>query len=122
MALYGCLTAYFYYSALEFPETPLYAVSNNALIAAVLGFRLENVKVLVGAGANVNYENYRGITPLIAGISVSDTNAVRYLIRHGGDMFLINRYNKSAAEYAVDLSNTDVLEMLIEDEKGSREL
>jgi len=58
------------------------------------------VKVLVGAGANVNYDDGKGNTPLIIAIKGDNSELVRYLISKGADFHVTDIENAGVLEIA----------------------
>ena len=49
---------------------------------------LNNVKLLVASGADVNYENLLGVTPLFKAVQLNDINLVKFLLENGA---LVNK-------------------------------
>lgn len=60
-------------------------VLGSALVVSVLSGREDIVTLLIESGADVNYENSFGVTPLIAVVSTGDKKIVRLLLDKGGD-------------------------------------
>jgi ankyrin repeat protein len=58
---------------------------DDALTLAVLGNNLQNVKLLVEKGANVNSDNNGHITPLIQACLMQNTAIVDYLLKNRAD-------------------------------------
>ena len=59
-------------------ESPLFFALKN----------LNNVKLLVSSGADVNYENLLGVTPLFKAVQLNDINLVKFLLGNGA---LVNK-------------------------------
>lgn len=63
----------------------------------VLG-KNEIAKVLIDAGADINYQNYQGSTPLISAAFFCRTEIVKILLNKGVDKTKRNNYGHTALE------------------------
>lgn len=65
---------------------------NDQLIQAIKDKNIENVKALIAQGADVNYQDSEGITPLHHAISTECVEAVKYLLEQNADAAIKNKY------------------------------
>jgi ankyrin repeat protein len=70
--------------------------------------RLDTLKVLVAAGADINQVEANGITPLITAISNNHPEAATFLIEQGADIKKTDWYGRTALFTAVETRNMDV--------------
>lgn len=64
--------------------------------------KLELAKILVEAGAPINYRNRFGETALVLASKNEHANIVKYLLEQGADSSIRDRNNKTAYEYGND--------------------
>lgn len=69
---------------------------------------VQNIKLLVSAGADLTLPDETGNPPLHAAIYQRRIDVVRYLIQMGADPGLMNAYGESARDLARDWSDPDV--------------
>ena len=86
----------------------------NALTAlsGEVGDRMpEFLDYMLSLGANINYQNKDGLTPLMhAVIPVNKTNA-KLLLERGADPTITSNNGKSAHDYAVETENDDIVRL-----------
>jgi len=72
-------------------------------------------KMLIDAGANINYQNELGETALICAVSSSNDVLVEYLLSVGADPEPPRRFSgeKSLLDYAKTLGNARIVELLL---------
>ena len=78
------------------------------LLYAARDGRLEIVRTLVAAKADVNQVDANGITPLIAAITNNHVDVARFLIDHGADIKASDWYGRTPLWAAVETRNMDV--------------
>ncbi|XP_059174816.1 ankyrin repeat and KH domain-containing protein 1-like [Physella acuta] len=75
----------------------------------------ERVKLLIKYGANVNFKDHNGKTPLMKASKISDTQDVlRALLQAGADVNQQNNKGESALHYAAVCESTDNAKILLE--------
>lgn len=80
--------------------------SVSALMFSCLEPSVEKVKLLLGAGADINAQSYRGVTPLMwAAMDNSNPAVVSELLKAGADPDVIDEQGKSALDYAKENLN-----------------
>ncbi len=65
--------------------TGVESLTNEALMAAVEANNLAQVKAALTAGANVNYQNDAGVTPLMKATGLNNLEIVKHLLEIGAD-------------------------------------
>jgi ankyrin repeat protein len=70
--------------------------------------RLDTVKVLLAAGAEINAVEANDITPLVTAISNNHPDVATYLIEQGADIKKADWYGRTALFTAVETRNMDV--------------
>ena len=70
------------------------------LISAIYHRREDNLRVLIGAGADVNLGDRDGRTPVSWAAIVGDTNVIRILLRAGANPRITDRSGYDAYNYA----------------------
>jgi ankyrin repeat protein len=74
---------------------------------------LENVKLLVNAGANVNARISNGISPLIMAVGVNHQELAEFLMVAGANVNARSKVGISAVAMAVRHNNQEMVELLI---------
>jgi len=69
--------------------------------------RLESVKVLLSAGADINQVEANDITPLVTAITNNHPDVATYLIEQGADVKKVDWYGRTALFAAVETRNMD---------------
>jgi ankyrin repeat protein len=85
--------------------------SVTALHTAALGGNAEAVSVLLDAGADVNAEDLRGMTPLMWAVSTDRPNLsiVRMLVAKGSDMSIRSKVGETVADWARKFNHPGVM-------------
>ena len=93
----------------------LVAVNNFALLEAAERTNLEQVKIQLTNGADINSRTQRGETPLMLAVehSYGRNDVTRLLIDKGADLNAVDSDGNTALMLAVDRNNTEAAEMLI---------
>jgi ankyrin repeat protein len=74
------------------------SVGSSPLITAAVFGKVEAAKLLVAAGANVNFQNKQGSTPLHCAAFLCHKEIVQILLDHGADKDIRNNYGSTALE------------------------
>lgn len=85
------------------PIQPSLEDKNAALILAIATKHLENVRILLEAGAEVNSLEVRGFSPLTRSISIGDDDhyaVIKTLLDAGADIHQVNQNGETVLEYA----------------------
>jgi hypothetical protein len=94
--------------------------SSPLITAAVFG-ELEITKMLINAGAELNFKNDEGSTPLITAAAFEHTDVAKLLIDSGANIDLTNNDGSTALMLAVLYSNIDLVKSLL-DKGANREI
>jgi ankyrin repeat protein len=86
----------------------------NAVFGAVLSGDLENLRLAVGAGVDINARDRDGRTPLFQAVIAGKENLVRELIRSGCDLKAKDASGKTALHLAAIQGRTACVNLLIE--------
>jgi ankyrin len=70
--------------------------------------RMETVRMLLDAGAEINQRDANDITPLIAAITNNHPDVARYLIERGADIKAVDWYGRTPLWAAVETRNMDL--------------
>jgi ankyrin repeat protein len=82
--------------------------SMSPLLYAARDGRLDIVRILVDAGAEVDQTDANGITPLLIAITNNHPDVARYLIERGADIKATDWYGRTPLWAAVETRNMDV--------------
>ena len=80
-------------------------------IAAAYG-DMPRIKSMVAKGTGLNDSDYDGRTPLHLAVCEKRKEAIAYLLKHGADPNLEDRWRKTAFDEAVALNDNDILTLL----------
>jgi uncharacterized protein len=80
----------------------------SPLLYAARDGRLETMRILLEAGANINATDANEITPLIAAITNNHPEVARFLIERGADIKATDWYGRTPLWAAVETRNMDV--------------
>jgi ankyrin repeat protein len=78
------------------------------LLYAARDGRLESVRMLVAAGADVNQTDPNGLTPLLMAITNNHMEVARFTIDHGAEINVADWYGRTPLWAAVETRNMDV--------------
>jgi ankyrin len=70
--------------------------------------RIETVRMLLDAGADINQRDANDITPLLAAITNNHPDVARYLIERGADITAVDWYGRTPLWAAVETRNMDL--------------
>lgn len=76
---------------------------------------LEDVKVLVAAGADVNAQGDQGGTPLFNAVIGRNPDVVSFLLKSGADPRIPNLYGRQVLEYAKNIESPSSIVQLLEE-------
>ena len=87
---------------------------NERLISAIKANNYDSVQILISNGADVNFKDNKGLTPLMYAVE-NDTNGriVNFLLENGADVSAKDNENKTVFEYASKNPNPKIKENLI---------
>jgi len=75
---------------------------------------IEQVKLLISEGAEVNVKCHDGMTPLHYAAREGHKEIVELLLAHGADVNIGEaKYNKTAAEFAMRRNHTEIVQLLV---------
>ncbi len=86
---------------------------NQLLISSILSGNVDSVKLLLKQGANPNYEDIYGITPLLFAVERGDTVLIKLLLDKGADIDIVPPYDPPAVSFAVITFKDTVLRYLL---------
>jgi uncharacterized protein len=69
--------------------------------------RMESVRMLLDAGAEINLRDANDITPLLAAITNNHPDVARYLIERGADIRVVDWYGRTPLWAAIETRNMD---------------
>ena len=88
---------------------------NAGLIQAAKDGSLADVSAALASGADINMKDERGLTPLIIGAALGQTEIVKLLLEKGADVNARdNRIGAMAIMVASDKGHVDIIKLLIE--------
>ena len=85
---------------------------DQKLIFAVRGRNLELVKERLAEGGNINHQDPKHGSALIAAINNDDVSLIQYLIENGVDVNAENKYGVVPIEVALHHSTDEVVRLL----------
>jgi ankyrin repeat protein len=74
---------------------------DELLISAVLSHNVDSVRLLLEQGANPNYENIYGVSPLLFAVEEGDTVIIQILLDNGANINIVQPYDPPAVSFAV---------------------
>ena len=86
----------------------------SPLMRAVLYEEAELVKILINAGADVNFKAYDENTPLVLASTFGHAKIVKLLIEAGADVNLKDYYENTPLMIASIYCHTDIIRMLLD--------
>ena len=86
----------------------------NDLISAAINGNIENVRLLLDRGVNINFKDNYGDTALMWASSEDNIYIVEILLNHGANIDLLDDDGDTALDLAVGDGNTDIIELLLE--------
>ncbi len=84
------------------------------LLQAVMDNRLDSVRLLVSLGADVNFTDEFGVTPLMYASDAGDSAIVMFLLNHGAKPNIVPSYSTTALGAAVIAGHNAIVKMLLE--------
>ncbi len=78
------------------------------------GGNIDTCRLLVSRGADVDWEDMHGLTPLILAAGQDRRDAARLYLENGADVNKANRKGETALSKAVELGRTEIIEILKE--------
>ncbi|MCB9208381.1 MAG: ankyrin repeat domain-containing protein [Ignavibacteriales bacterium] len=89
-------------------------LKSTPLITAAALDEPEAAKLLIDAGAKIDYQNMDGSTALITAAALGKTNTAKVLIDAGADLNIQNNEGSTALITAAFLCNTEIVKALLE--------
>ena len=84
------------------------------LLEAAYAGNLQLVQLLTGYRANIDLQNSKGLTALMAAVYYDHRDIFEYLIFEGADLSLKNHRHYSALHFAVDQGNQEYIDILMD--------
>jgi uncharacterized protein len=81
--------------------------TNTALTYAARDGFTEIARLLIDAGAEVNWIDREGVTPLILASLKGHTEIVQLLLDHGADKTVVDQWNRTALDYVLRRGEAD---------------
>ncbi|PHH65731.1 hypothetical protein CDD81_1458 [Ophiocordyceps australis] len=75
---------------------------------------VESLQLLLDAGANVNFADENGNTPLIVAAGINEADAVQLFLDYGADILYVNEDGKNAMQEAFENESEESLKILID--------
>ena len=86
---------------------------NRNLLTAVIYGTVKTTRKLIEAGANINYQNEHGITPLMRSCLRKSNDVLTFLLDKGASTELKDEFGWTALFWAVRAKNCDAASLLI---------
>lgn len=93
----------------------------TALFEAVKFHRTPSMRTLIKAGADVNMQDDKGITPLMVAASQSNLEAVKVLIVNNAQIDVVNNYSQTVKDFCGPKLNFTLIEQLFQSHKSVME-
>lgn len=87
---------------------------NNDLFAALKKRRYDEALSLIDSGADLNFKNLRGETPLMAFTSLQTNDIANWIAAHGADPDLCTDAGESPLHRAITVASTDLVKTLLD--------
>ncbi len=117
------LIAFLIDSAKQNPDGKDISAKNYPIGIAILGGNIEVAKMLLAAGANINIQNDKGLTPLMLLLSafegVQDQAKeamranIRFILQNSAAIDAVDNKGKTALFYAVEQKDTPAIDLLL---------
>lgn len=88
--------------------------TNTALTYAARDGFTEIARLLLDSGADVNWIDGEGVTPLILASFKGHENLVRLLLERGAEIDIQDQWNRTALDYALRRGETDAIAKLLQ--------
>ncbi|NEQ51730.1 MAG: ankyrin repeat domain-containing protein [Leptolyngbya sp. SIO3F4] len=88
--------------------------TNTALTYAARDGFTEIARLLIEHGAEVNWIDGEGVTPLILASFKDHIDLVQLLLAHGADIAVRDQWNRTALDYALRRGETDPIAQLLQ--------
>ncbi len=85
---------------------------NDLLIFSCRSGNLQLILERIQKGADINYQDNDGTTPLLTATKGGHLEVVKYLLEQGADLTCKDHYGNNPLEYAIELNKTDIAEIL----------
>ncbi|WP_161634936.1 ankyrin repeat domain-containing protein [Leptolyngbya sp. Heron Island J] len=93
--------------------------TNTALTYAARDGFTEIARLLIDYGADVNWIDGEGVTPLILASFKGHLELTQLLLEHGADVTVRDQWNRTALDYALRRGETDAIAQLLQSQKPS---
>jgi ankyrin repeat protein len=91
--------------------------TNTALTYAARDGFTDIVHLLIDHGADVNWVDGEGVTPLILAAFKGHTELAELLLNHGADTTVIDQWNRTALDYALRRGEADEIAQMLQQSK-----
>ena len=86
---------------------------NHSLLLTIKDKNIKKTLFYIKKGADVNYENKNGLTPLLCAIDINNIKIIDVLISYGAKVDVFNKNGLSPIKYAVDKADFDIIKTLV---------
>ena len=93
--------------------------TNTALTYAARDGFTEIARLLIDQGADVNWIDGEGVTPLILASFKGHLELTQLLLDHGADATVSDQWNRTALDYALRRGETDAIAQMLQSQKPS---
>jgi ankyrin repeat protein len=73
--------------------------SNTPIVSSIFSLRIENAKLLIAAGANLNWQDRNGVTPLISAVIINQYELAYAMLEAGADPTLKTKNGATVLGY-----------------------
>ena len=94
--------------------------TNTALTFAARDGQLEIAEVLIAYGADVNWIDGEGVTPLILAVFKNHVEVVKLLLENGADPMIRDQWQRRAIDYALRRGESDEIVQLLRAVRSSQ--
>lgn len=88
--------------------------TNTALTYAARDGHTDIARALIAAGADVNWIDGEGVTPLILAAFKDHVELAELLLSHGADTTVVDQWDRTALDYALRRGEDDAIAQLIQ--------
>lgn len=97
-----------------FQESQFEEGLESQLFSAIENNDIDEIKILIERGVNINHRNSIGYTPIMNAILNRDLDTIRFLIENGADLSIENYDEYSALVIAAQTQNKHIIELVLD--------